>query len=196
MGQMIRLGNLMTFVQTICGRSSSSSLYTCQMAASKVRDTVLEAAEERRFAAGMRWAIAREGKRCAVVIARNMQIEREHGEQIRVMLVDDHLRVRQCLRIFLSTCEDIEVASEAGCGEEALRSFVETRPDVVVMDLTVTGPDGAAVTALMKQIDPLARVIALTSFPDLELSRRALEAGAFCCLLKDEECGRAVGGHP
>ena len=111
------------------------------------------------------------------------------GKQIRVMLVDDHPRVRQCLRIFLSTCEDIEVVSGAGGGEEALRRFVETRPDVVVMDLAVTGSDGAAVTARMKQIDPLARVIALTSFPDLELSRRALEAGVICCLLKDESEG-------
>jgi DNA-binding NarL/FixJ family response regulator len=121
-----------------------------------------------------------------VGIDRNTQIEAECGEPFRVMLVDDHARVRQCLRIFLSTCEDMQVVSEAGGADEALRRFIETRPDVVVMDLAIGGRDGAVVTARMRQIDPHASVIALTSFPDLELSRRALEAGAVCCLLKDE----------
>ena len=106
-------------------------------------------------------------------------------ESIRVMVVDDHARVRQGLRLFLSTCPGIEVIAEACDGGEALRRFAETRPDVVVMDLGTPGMDSPVMTLHMKRLCPASQIVALASFRDPDMERRALEAGAACYVAKD-----------
>jgi DNA-binding NarL/FixJ family response regulator len=110
--------------------------------------------------------------------------------------------------VFLSTCADIQVVAEAGSGREALRRFMETLPDVVLMDLAAPGMDSPVVTCRMKELHPGARVIALTSEVDPTLEDRALAAGAISLVLKDSSAGalvdairetrsrEAVGGSP
>jgi DNA-binding NarL/FixJ family response regulator len=127
-----------------------------------------------------------------VAIAGRRHIEQDLSRRIRVMIVDGHTRVRQSLRVFLSTYAEMDVVAACGGGFEALRSFMECRPDVVIMDLFMPGMDGSVLTSMMTQVDPTCRVITLTSFFDPEMSRCALEAGAVCCLVKDGSTGALV----
>lgn len=106
-------------------------------------------------------------------------------ERIRVMIVDDHQMVREGLRMFLSTYDDLEVVGEAADGAEALRLCPEVGPDVVLMDLVMPGMDGATATAQILAVCPETRVIALTSFVEEGLVEGTLDAGAISYLLKD-----------
>jgi len=118
------------------------------------------------------------------------------------MVVDDHAVVRSGLVAFLLAFDDLTVVGEAGNGEEALRMCAEAQPDVVLMDLVMPGMDGAATTLAMREGCPTAQVIALTSYKDEELVKKALEAGAIGYLLKNvsaEELADAVADlltHP
>ncbi len=114
---------------------------------------------------------------------------------IRVMLVDDHAMVRSGLSAFLSVYEDLELVAEAASGEQAVRRCRQAGPDVVLMDLSMPGMDGATATALIREACPDIQVIALTSFKEEERIQGALRAGAIGYLLKDvsaEELATAI----
>ena len=104
---------------------------------------------------------------------------------IRVMLVDDHAVVRSGLSAFLMACDDLELVGEASSGEQAIQLCQQTDPDVVLMDLVMSGMDGATATRLIREKCPDIQVIALTSFKEQELVQGALQAGAIGYLLKD-----------
>ena len=106
---------------------------------------------------------------------------------IRVLIVDDHKVVRNGLRAFLMTYDDIELLGEARNGEEAIRMCLATPPDVVLMDLVMPKMDGAEATRIILEQNPAIRVIALTSFPEADLVEKTLKAGAISYLLKDVE---------
>ena len=96
---------------------------------------------------------------------------------ISVMLVDDHALVRMGFRMLLADAQ-VEVVAEAGDGEQACQLYPRTRPDVVVMDLSMPGMGGMeAVRRLLAQ-DPKARVLALSAHEDTAHPRRVLRAGA------------------
>lgn len=106
------------------------------------------------------------------------------GEQIRVLTVDDHEILRGGIRFLLLAFDDIEVVGEAHSGEEALRLCQSVRPDVVLMDIMMSGMDGVEATEAIRARYPEVQVLALTSFYDTELVQRALRAGAIGYLLK------------
>jgi DNA-binding NarL/FixJ family response regulator len=117
------------------------------------------------------------------------------GESIRVLIVDDHAVVREGLRAFLDLQDGIEVAGEAGDGDEAVEVAAALDPDVVLMDLVMPGTGGVAAMRVLRERTPRARVIVLTSFFDDEQLLPALRAGAAGYLLKNahpEEIARAV----
>ncbi len=109
---------------------------------------------------------------------------------IRVMIVDDHLMVRDGLRVFLSNYDDLEVVAEAEDGAQAIELCAEARPDVVLMDLLMPTLDGPTATARMREAHPQVQVIALTSFVEEDLIRRAIQAGAVSYMLKDVNPGK------
>ena len=104
---------------------------------------------------------------------------------IRVMVVDDHAVVRNGVRFSLLAFDDIELVGEGGSGEEALRLCGEIQPDVVLMDMKMSGLDGVAATRAIRERHPQVQVIALTSFQEAVLVQDALQAGAIGYLLKD-----------
>jgi two-component system, NarL family, response regulator LiaR len=104
---------------------------------------------------------------------------------IRVLIVDDHALVRSGLNTFLLAYDDLEIVGEAASGPEAIRLIEVRRPDVVLMDLKLPGMSGAAATRAIRAAHPGVQVIALTSFPEEDLVREVLEAGATGYLLKD-----------
>jgi NarL family two-component system response regulator LiaR len=114
---------------------------------------------------------------------------------IRVMLVDDHLMVRQGLATFLKVFDDLELAGEAPNGLAAVQLCAQLRPDVVLMDMVMPEMDGATATHLIRQQNPNVQVLALTSFKEEKLVQNALQAGAIGYLFKDvsaDELAQAI----
>jgi NarL family two-component system response regulator LiaR len=104
---------------------------------------------------------------------------------IRVLVVDDHERVRSGLATFMEAFDDLELVGEAANGKEAIRLCAEAQPQVVLMDLVMPEMDGVSATRAVCQAYPEVKIIALTSFGDQDLVQRALQAGAVGYLLKN-----------
>lgn len=107
------------------------------------------------------------------------------GQQIRIMVVDDHAVVRGGLAKFLTVHPDFNLVGEAESGEEAVILAQRLCPDVVLMDLKMPGMDGVAATRLLREKCPGCRVIVLTSFAEDGMVQGALQAGAIGYLLKN-----------
>lgn len=98
--------------------------------------------------------------------------------KITVMLVDDHAVVRAGYRLLLSGTPNIEVVGEAERGEEACQLYADTRPDVIVMDLSLPGIGGLASIRRIRSRDTSARILVFSIHDELIYVVRALEAGA------------------
>ncbi len=96
---------------------------------------------------------------------------------LRILLVDDHAILREGIRRSFEAAGE-EVVGEAANGEEALVLALSTRPDVIVMDLSMPILDGVDATRRIKEQLPGAKVVVLTMHDDVEATRRALQAGA------------------
>lgn len=106
---------------------------------------------------------------------------------IRVLVVDDHLIVREGLSLILETADGIELAGEAADGAEAVRLCHDLRPDVALMDLRMPGMDGLTAIGLLRQQLPEVAIIILTTYDEDDLMVRGLQAGARGFLLKDTD---------
>lgn len=105
---------------------------------------------------------------------------------ISVLLVDDHPIVRTGLRALFAHQDDVDIAGEAGTGEQAVAAARMLRPDVVLCDLRLgEGMDGVATTAALRALDPAPAIIILTTYDRDADILRAIEAGAAGYLLKD-----------
>src|SRR5262249_31646073 len=114
---------------------------------------------------------------------------------IRLLLADDHAVVREGLKALLASEPDFEVVGEAADGLTALDLATRLKPDVVVVDVSMPGLNGAQVTARLRETDPECKVLALTVHEDRGYLRMLLEAGAAGYVLKraaSEELVRAV----
>jgi DNA-binding NarL/FixJ family response regulator len=117
------------------------------------------------------------------------------SEKIRILCVDDHSLVRKGLASIIANEPDMELVGEAATGREAVDSFNELRPEVVLMDLRMPEMDGIEAVRQIRKIEPDAKIIALTSYDGDQEIYRALEAGVRGYLLKEmvhSEVVRAV----
>lgn len=103
---------------------------------------------------------------------------------IRVLLVDDHSVVREGIRSLLGLCADIVVVGDVGDGESALLEVENLKPDVVLLDMKMTGMGGVETIVAMKQRMPDIAVLVFTSFAEDSQVRDAINAGALGYLLK------------
>ena len=106
---------------------------------------------------------------------------------IRILIADDHLIIRQGLRLILETEEDFELVAEATDGAEALNLCKNLNPDVVLMDLRMPNMDGLTAIERLRAEQPGVAVVILTTFNEDELMFRGLQAGARGYLLKDTD---------
>ena len=113
---------------------------------------------------------------------------------IRVVLADDHAMVRSGLQQLLAGDTEVEVVGVARDGAEAVALVTEHRPDVVLMDLQMPEVDGVTATRLVREEQPEAQVVILTSFSDRDRIVAALDAGAVGYLLKDAEPEELLAG--
>lgn len=104
-------------------------------------------------------------------------------KEIRVLLVDDHLVVREGIRRLLEIEPQISVVCEAGSGEDALEQMQATPADVALMDIRLPGIDGVETTRRLVSRFPDLKIIVLSSFGD-EYLVEAIEAGAKGYMLK------------
>lgn len=114
---------------------------------------------------------------------------------IRLMLVDDHVLVREGLRRLLELEDDIVVVAGAANGQEALQAARRLRPDVVLMDINMPSVDGVAVTQQLLDEWPSMGIIMLTVFRQQQHILRAMRSGARGYLLKSatlQEVAQAI----
>jgi DNA-binding NarL/FixJ family response regulator len=107
------------------------------------------------------------------------------GDLIRVVLADDHAVVRAGLKAVLSAAPDIEVVGEARDGGEAIVQAERLTPDVVVMDLSMDGMDGATATREIVEKKLPTRVLVLTMHAEEDYLVPVLSAGAAGYLMKN-----------
>lgn len=108
------------------------------------------------------------------------------AQKIRVLIVDDHVMVRQGLRAVLQSYPNIDVVGEAGNGEEALSSVAKLQPTIVVMDISMPSLDGIGATRLIKTQYPQIAVLGLSvNAPSYHVDAM-LKAGAFDVITKEK----------
>lgn len=106
---------------------------------------------------------------------------------IRVLVVDDDLFVRQSLQKMLSRTPGISTAGFAENGAQALEMFASEAVDLVLMDVQLPDMDGVSTAAEIRALDPKARVLMFSSYCDQSILRKAIGAGASGYILKDAE---------
>ncbi len=104
---------------------------------------------------------------------------------IRVMITDDHLIVREGLRLILETADDIEVVGEAVDGAECLELVAKLNPQVILMDLQMPRMDGITAIEHLRKDFPEIAIVILTTYNEDDLMIRGLQSGARGYLLKD-----------
>lgn len=107
------------------------------------------------------------------------------GKKIGVLLVDDHVVVRQGLRMFIEMQTDMQVLGEGSNGAEAVELSARLNPDVILLDLLMPQLDGVEATRRIMEDNPNAHVLILTSFGEDDKLFPAIRAGAQGYLLKD-----------
>lgn len=103
---------------------------------------------------------------------------------INVLLVDDHAVVRMGFKMLLESDADIKVVAEADSGENGVKMYMEHKPDVVVMDITMPGIGGLEATDRIMAKDSSARILVLSAHEDSVHPKRVLNAGAMGYLTK------------
>ncbi len=107
-------------------------------------------------------------------------------DRTRVLLVDDQTLFVDSLRVVIeSRTDDIVVAGVAYSGEEAVRLYDETDPDVVMMDVRMPGMDGVEATRIIRERHPESRIVMLTTYDDDEYVTHAIQYGAAGYILKN-----------
>jgi len=104
--------------------------------------------------------------------------------KITVLLVDDHTVVRTGYRRLLESTSDICVVAEASNGETGCRLFQRYKPDVVVLDLRMSGIDGLETIHRIKAKDPAAHILVFSMYDNVIMVQRALQLGATGYLTK------------
>jgi two-component system, NarL family, response regulator len=110
-----------------------------------------------------------------------------------VLLVDDHALLRTGVANIINQEPDLEVIAEAGDGIEAIDAYARHHPDVILLDLRMPRMEGVEVVRQIRERDPRARVIILTTYDTDDEIERALKAGAKAYVLKDISADDLVG---
>jgi NarL family two-component system response regulator LiaR len=105
--------------------------------------------------------------------------------KIKVLVVEDQAVVREGVVAILSFTPEIEVVGQAEDGVQALTMVKAKKPDVILLDLVMPHMDGLTAIPKIKEIDPEARILVLTSFAEGDRVYQAIKSGALGYMLKD-----------
>jgi DNA-binding NarL/FixJ family response regulator len=118
-----------------------------------------------------------------------------HGARkprIRLVLVEDHVVLRDGLKALLELESDVEIVGETGCIESSVVCIRQSQPDVVVTDLSLPGGSGIELMGEIQRLSPRSRILALTAHDGREFIRAAFRAGADGYVLKDTNCAELL----
>jgi DNA-binding NarL/FixJ family response regulator len=115
-------------------------------------------------------------------------------KRIRVLVADDHTIVRQGLVGILKASEEMEVVAEAAEGSEAVEKALETRPDVIVLDISMPRMNGLEAARRIREALPATRILVLTMHDDEEYVLQMVRAGASGYLLKEGAAAELLAG--
>lgn len=104
---------------------------------------------------------------------------------IRIVIADDHMIIRDGLRLLIDKQPDMELVAEADNGRTAITHVQNLSPDVVIMDIGMRELNGIDATRLIIKKTPDVKVIALSMYSDKQFIKEMLKAGASGYLLKD-----------
>jgi NarL family two-component system response regulator LiaR len=104
---------------------------------------------------------------------------------IRIMLVDDHIKIHRSIAAVIDYIDGMELIAQASNGEEAIQLCREYMPDVILMDVIMPQMDGIEATRIIHEAFPSVKILALSSFEDEESVRDMLLAGASGYILKN-----------
>jgi len=111
---------------------------------------------------------------------------------VRVLVVDDQLPFRRAVRAVLGAMTEFELVGESTSGEEAVSAASTLRPDLVLMDVHMTGLDGIEATRLIAAERPATMVVLVSSYRAEDLAAAVAESGAFAFLPKDRFGASAI----
>lgn len=106
--------------------------------------------------------------------------------KVRVLLADDHQMFREALCHLLQSQPDMEVVGQTGDGMQVLDLARRTAPQIVCMDISMPGMDGAEVTRILRTVLPQVMVVALSAYSDQQYVLDMLNAGASGYVTKAE----------
>src|SRR5579862_7591222 len=110
----------------------------------------------------------------------------------RVFIVDDHAIVRQGLALLINREPDLTVCGDAEEAGAAMRLIEELKPDLVMVDISLNGPDGLDLLKAIRARDPNLPVLILSMMDELLYAERALRAGASGYIMKQEATERVL----
>lgn len=108
-------------------------------------------------------------------------------EQIQVVIVDDHVMVREGIKQLLEMDGDIKIIGEAGDGEEGIKIIEKTDPDVILLDVNMPKMNGLEMLQKLKETGIPRKVLILTIHNEVEYLLKAVEIGVNGYVLKDSE---------
>ncbi len=102
-----------------------------------------------------------------------------------ILIADEHEMIRRGINSILKSMAEFDVVADVNSGEHALEIARQTRPDIVLLDIKLSGIDGIQLTREIRRVSPHTHVVVFTSYQDEKHIIEALEAGAISYLLKD-----------
>lgn len=111
---------------------------------------------------------------------------------VRVLIVDDHVVMRQALRMLLEAQPELEVLADVENGRDAVAACERSKPDVVLMDVVMPGLNGLEATRQIRRVSPSTRVVMLSGFVDEDQLLEALRAGASGYIIKKSDVSELV----
>jgi len=112
---------------------------------------------------------------------------------VKILLVEDHIVMREGLRGLISRQADMEVVGEANDGDQAIELARQLKPDVIIMDVRMQGMDGVEATHRIKAEMPDCKVVVLSAYGNREYIMGMAKAGMSGYLLKDCAFEELVG---
>ena len=112
-------------------------------------------------------------------------MKKQSDQPIRVFITDDHAIVRGGLRALIGGKSDMVLVGEATDGAEAIEAARALQPDIILMDLIMPNVDGITAIQTIREENPAARILVLTSFAEEHQIISALRLGALGYILKE-----------
>jgi len=114
------------------------------------------------------------------------------GKKIRILVVDDHPIVRQGLRLLIDRERDLMVCGEAEEAQAAMQKIAGCRPDILIVDISLNGPDGLELLKNVRLKYPSLPVLILSMHDESMYAERALRAGANGYIMKQEATDKVL----